>query len=663
MEKDQFEDASRTGQIELITDINKKKKKRSSQQGTVENMDLRSSDDTDFSTDENDPLKAKKPPHKMNQLLATAIAGNDITSSIFYTIGVCTTAAGFLMPISMCLVVLVLYLFRDIYAEVCTALPLNGGTYNVLLNASTKPVAAVAAALSLLSYMATAVVSANTAASYLNSLLNGAIPDSDVKWFLIGVTIMFLAVFAFLNLVGLSESAVVAAIIFIFHISTLVTLIGFSAVQFGMNTTTFLDNIKYRNDVDDINVNSTYAYHAYSPVIAVYLGFSTALLGVSGFETSANYIEEQQDGVYPKTLRNMWALVALLNPALSFLTLCVLSVHEIIADSDSVLTDMASRTAGGSVLKYVVGIDAVIVLSGAVLTAYVGVIGLVRRMSMDRCLPQFLLAQNPYTHTNHWIIILFFFLTSSLVLITMGDVTELEGVYTVAFLTVMTLFALGNVAMKYKRKQLPRFVKAGWIRILLGIAFVVGGLIGNIYFDPIIVAYFAIYFTVVILAIFSMFARIRLLKVLLFMVNDISNFIPIPASWKDTILNWTKSEAQKIKSQSMAFFTKTDQLAQMNKAIQYVLENEITGNLKMVHVYESQDTIPPSLQRNVSMLDETYPKITIDLVLIQGIFSPQLVDSFSERMRIPKNLIFITCPSNKLMYKINEFGGVRVITH
>jgi len=310
-----------------------------------------------------------------------------------------------------------------------------------------------------------------------------------------------------------------------------------------------------------------------------------------------------------------------------------------------------------------VGIDAVIVLSGAVLTAYVGVIGLVRRMSLDRCLPQFLLAQNPVTKTNHWIILLFFLLTSSLVLITVGDVTELEGVYTVAFLTVMTLFALGNVAMKYKRKQLPRFVKAGWIRIILAICFVVGGLIGNIIFDPIIVAYFAIYFTIVILAIFTMFARIRLLKLLLFMVNDISAFVPLPKGLKDGIMSWTKAEAKKIKSQSMAFFTKTDQLAQMNKAIQYVLENEITDNLKMVHVYESQDTIPTALQRNVAMLDETYPKITIDLVLIQGVFSPQLVDSFSDRMHIPKNLIFITCPSSKLMYKIYEFGGVRVITH
>lgn len=40
-----------------------------------------------------------------------------------------------------------------------------------------------------------------------------------------------------------------------------------------------------------------------------------------------------------------------------------------------------------------------------VLTSYVGVTGLVRNMSGDRCLPQFLLQKNSLRHTNHWIIL------------------------------------------------------------------------------------------------------------------------------------------------------------------------------------------------------------------------------------------------------------------
>jgi hypothetical protein len=47
---------------------------------------------------------------------------------------------------------------------------------------------------------------------------------------------------------------------------------------------------------------------------ALVFGVSSGLLGVSGFETSANFVEEQAPGVFPKTLRNMWAAVGFYNP-------------------------------------------------------------------------------------------------------------------------------------------------------------------------------------------------------------------------------------------------------------------------------------------------------------------------------------------------------------
>jgi amino acid transporter len=61
-------------------------------------------------------------------------------------------------------------LYQTAYSEVGTALPLNGGTYNILLNTTNKLVAAIAASLTILSYTATAVVSANTAMTYAHLL-------------------------------------------------------------------------------------------------------------------------------------------------------------------------------------------------------------------------------------------------------------------------------------------------------------------------------------------------------------------------------------------------------------------------------------------------------------------------------------------------------------
>ncbi len=67
-------------------------------------------------------------------------------------------------PAAMALVAATLYLFRRVYGEAVTALPLNGGAYNVLLNTTSKGTASLAACLTILSYVATGVVSAASAA-------------------------------------------------------------------------------------------------------------------------------------------------------------------------------------------------------------------------------------------------------------------------------------------------------------------------------------------------------------------------------------------------------------------------------------------------------------------------------------------------------------------
>jgi len=74
----------------------------------------------------------------MGQLPATAICGNDITSSCLYVSALAIIYAGKWAPLVLLLVGGVLFLYRSIYAEVVGALPLNGGAYNALLNTTSK---------------------------------------------------------------------------------------------------------------------------------------------------------------------------------------------------------------------------------------------------------------------------------------------------------------------------------------------------------------------------------------------------------------------------------------------------------------------------------------------------------------------------------------------
>ncbi|CAN0447976.1 unnamed protein product, partial [Ectocarpus sp. 12 AP-2014] len=71
----------------------------------------------------------------------------------------------------------------------------------------------------------------------------------------------------------------------------------------------------------------------------------------------------------------------------------------------------------GEVFAFWVSLDAFVVLSGAVLTAYVGISGLLARMAKDRCLPQFMLRKNKWRGTYHYIIFGFFLLATSQVII------------------------------------------------------------------------------------------------------------------------------------------------------------------------------------------------------------------------------------------------------
>jgi amino acid transporter len=197
--------------------------------------------------------------------------------------------------VSLYLVALALYLFRNIYAEVGLALPLNGGAYNVLLNCTTKLIASIAACLTLVSYIATAVVSASSAIAYGDNLWAGLNP----AW---AVTAL-LGFFCLLTLFGLKESANVALVIFSIHVVTMSILL-----------ITCLIKIMQSYDSITMFVENWQTQSITSVPIDIFYGFALALLGVSGFETSSNYIEEQNTGVFPKTLRNMWYVVSLFNP-------------------------------------------------------------------------------------------------------------------------------------------------------------------------------------------------------------------------------------------------------------------------------------------------------------------------------------------------------------
>ena len=573
---------------------------------------------------------------KLGELAATAISGNDISSSCLYVSALAIVYSGQYAWIALLMVAAVLFLYRKIYGEVVGALPLNGGAYNALLNTTSKSTASVAATLTILSYMATAVISANEAMHYLHSLWE-SIP-------VIIATIILLSIFMILSIIGISESAVVAIFIFIFHLSSLVILSSLCFYYLFENGFTIFE----QNNAQEVPYGSV--------TTALFFGFSAAMLGISGFESSANFVEEQKKGVFPKTLRNMWVVVSIINPLIAFLALSMLTTHQV-GENQNALLSVMGEMSGGSWLATLVSIDAVLVLSGAVLTSFVGVTGLIHRMTLDRVLPPFLLKKSK-NGSYYLIAILFFLLCVSILLITKGELGALAGVYTISFLSVMALFGVGNILLKVRRKNLPRPERSTWIGLLVAIIAIIIAILGNALLNPPYLVVFFEYFLPVVAFVFIMLNRIPLLKLLLLLIEAI--FKPIQSFL--TKSNYTIMRLiNRINSVEFVYFTKGDNIATLNKVMLYIKKNENTKRIKIVTVFKDNEKPSDGYLKDLEVLDREYPNIKIEFIAMKGEFGPELIEKCSKEWKIPVNFMFIASPGDRFPYRLEELGGVRLI--
>mmetsp|Transcript_71831 Transcript_71831/g.191592 ORF Transcript_71831/g.191592 Transcript_71831/m.191592 type:complete len:699 (+) Transcript_71831:33-2129(+) len=574
---------------------------------------------------------------KLGTLPSTAICGNDITASCFYVVGELSKSAGVYAPLCTLLSSLTLYCFRSIYGEVVTALPLNGGIYNLLLNSSTKRSASVIACLTILSYTATGVVSATSAADYIHH-------TPAFHWVpVLPTAVTILGFFAVMNIMGMSESAVVATVLFLFHLATLFVVLLCASVHIWSHGCPVLwDNLHWPDQPPTRQ--------------AIFYGFSAAMLGVSGFETSANFVEEQRPHVFALTLTNMWLAVSCINTSLSAFAIAIIPLDDLVgahnADSVAYLADVV----GGPWLRNIVAIDALAVLAGSVLTSYVGVIGLFQRMAGDRCLPDFFIERNEWRQTPHYTIITFFVVCASMCVLLNGDITLLSSIYAIAFLLVMALFAACGLWLKIVRPTLPRVINSHWSNFALGAFLVMTAFTAVCVNHPEVLVYFYLYYAATVAIVLVTFSRTLVMKWMLTALQAGGDYVKWPK-----IERHIQDALAERQSQGVAFFTKSADLSQLNKAILYILGNEEAKWIRVVHCCDGDSKIVPNLMEFVQFLDCMYLKCRIDCVITSSGFDPVTIDMISQALNVPINCMFITCPTSKFRHRLDKLGGVRVI--
>ncbi|OWZ12065.1 Amino Acid-Polyamine-Organocation (APC) protein [Phytophthora megakarya] len=314
------------------------------------------------------------------------------------------------------------------------------------------------------------------------------------------------------------------------------------------------------------------------------------------------------------------------------------------------------RLSGGRWLEILVAIDAFGVLAGAVLTAYVGINGLFQRLAIDRVLPSFLLKVNSCRGTNHFIILVFFIVASSLVFILNAEVTVLSGVFALAFLCVLLSFIIACVLLKLGREEIPRKRTTSWINTTFCLCTISLGILANAFSDVKALLYFFIYFAVFFLVVFLMLARVSLLKALLFVSGKLLAYFQGDTAPTQQLSERGQAFAgsvmiaktiETIKNTPVVFFCKAANLPKINEAVSYVMRNEHTYCLRLVHVCEPNAPVPREFEHVVNLFDHIYPSIKIDFVAVTGAFDPAMVQWLSKSMDVPTNMMFMRQPANE----------------
>ncbi|KAI6126789.1 amino acid permease-domain-containing protein [Pisolithus sp. B1] len=526
---------------------------------------------------------------------ASALAANDILGGVVFAI------SGVYSPISLLVAALSLFLWRPIMEELGSALPISGAPYTYILNASTKSVALVGAALLLLDFAATAVTSAATAMSYLAGEL--AIPFPVY----VGTLLVFV-LFTAVSLAGLKESARIASGVLSFHLLTMITLVICSIVTW---VSLGPSQLKANWAVGRAETPMGVLRHIFN-------GGCVSMLGLTGFECAPAYAAKMRPGSYPSVLRNLHWSALVFNTTISLLVLALVPLD---AESQGNVLSMLADKVAGRWLRTWVAIDAVVVLCAGVLTGVLSACELLCELSHDRVLPRTFRAPLPL----HRI---------AIYASTGANLTIISEIFSVAWLAVMMLFPISLVLLRFSRPRLPRVSRCSFTVIIGATVVSAVVLAGNIGINPVIAGYLAI----------------------LRWVYWTYDQIPLLHEWK-LIRGWGTgliSLMRRLKRQEVCILVNTDEINYLFNMILYVRQNEETSHLKIV--YFSVGMVLPELEANAKILDEAFPEITIDLVLVEEQFTPQNVAALAHQLNTPTSLMFMSCPGPSFPYSVAEFG-------
>ncbi|KAL5478554.1 hypothetical protein ACEPAI_2738 [Sanghuangporus weigelae] len=543
--------------------------------------------------------------------MASAVAANEVFGSVFYTFPPVIASAGVYSPVSLPIATSTLFLWRPIIEELTSAFSTSGANYTFLINSSTKSAALVGGALALLDYSTTSVVSAATASddqpSRSHEKREDGIWDPHASY-----TPLFAALVAWFR-----------------HGNSII----------------------HSNWVNGQPGSSSGIAHQ------IFNGVCLGMLGMTGFECSPDYVAVVRPGAFPKVLRNIHYPTVMLYALLMLVVLANIPL-DVVENAPNVLSVLAERV-GGRWMRIWVVVDASIVLSAGVLTGILSACALLEKLARDRVVPTKVLYQLPKTNAQAIAIASFTVLCGILYVSASANLTIISKMFAMTWLSVMTLFPISDLLLKFNRGRIPRSRRASLLVVFAALLVGITAFAGNIAIDPTTVGYFSAYAIAICSLFFITNNKARLVE-WIYWIYDQS---PIMHEWR-----WARRFSdglvkilRRLRRRSICIFAKSDEIHHLFRMITYVSKNEETSCIKLVHFYQKVGEIPSEIEANAKLLDEAFPEITVDLIFVQAQFTPSSITALSHKLNIPRALMFMSCPGPEFKAGSAAELGTRII--
>lgn len=523
----------------------------------------------------------KRPRPSLEWARAAAIAGNALTGSVFYSIPAVMAACSIYTPLSLFFAILLLWPFRLVMCQLAKMLQCgDGSSYTYLLNTVNRSWwALVAASFVLLDAVATGSVSAATAASYISNEVHSASPLAITFVNGAGLVVVLLAGMTIISLLGLKDSANIALVMLTIHLISMTALIVAGIIHWARNGSTTLAS----------NWHEATAMLSQGKGIArsLFDGTSIAFVGLTGFEMTPTYRQSVKKGHFDIALRNLHIATLLIEVPLALLVVALIPLQTGL-NASNVLAVLAQActsahldgSSSSSWLKIIVVVDAVLVLTGGILTGTQACIGLCQCLAHDGILSSFFLSRMIKTQAFYASIALFLALCLVFCAVFDFDMATMSSVFSLTFLFVMLSFPVSLALVKWNRPSLMHgraSSHGGLACITLAIAVAVISISGNVALQPIFLLETALLALAIFVVLWVLKERIYIARVFLWLINEkwvegeakesrfqLKGFVKVQSA----LIRWMKKE----RSKAVVYLSETDEISHLIQVLRYIDE-------------------------------------------------------------------------------------------